>query len=275
LIYGNNFKNLGLAPQPLHHPLAGLGGAFSGPPAGIIGGPSSSTLNSPLLSSPPLPYLPPARRQDVNSSPEGSIPTAPSPLAIADSPQAVTPPPPLLIGGHVGSGGGGGWPSSSFFHLAANNNSSPQHRAGHQQHQHITPLSLMGQLRPAVPPFGGPFSPFQVHEVFFEWSFPYSGPLFLSWILGFIQKMGTFSRKFGKGCCVPRTALSQGPLCPKDRFVPRTVSLQNFWDEKSLRRSVREHFITHQGTRNTSVQLTTGGTTSGTTSFFVFSSYRV
>jgi hypothetical protein len=150
----------GLAPQSFHHPLpgAGLGGAFSGPAGGI--GPPLSNINSPLPTSPaglrvspPLPYLPPARRQEVNSSPEGSIPTAPSPLPMAsvvtDSPQAVTPPPPLLIGTV-----GGGWPNSSFFHLP----NSPQHR-GQQQQQN--PLGL-GQLRPAVPPFGGAFSPFQV-----------------------------------------------------------------------------------------------------------------
>jgi hypothetical protein len=35
----------------------------------------------------------------------------------------------------------------------------------------------------------------------------------------------------------PRTALSQGPFCP------RGVSLQNFWDEKSIGSSVHGHFV--------------------------------
>jgi hypothetical protein len=73
--------------------------------------------------------------------------------AAADSPQAVTPPPPLIFGGV-----GNGWPHSSFFQLS---NNSPQHRSQQQQ-----PLShhqlLLGQMRPAVPPFGSAFSPFQV-----------------------------------------------------------------------------------------------------------------
>ena len=136
-----------------------MGGTYNGP--GVIG--PSSNLNSPLPSSPPLPYLPPARRHD-NSSPEGSIPTAPSPLPVAsnaaDSPLAVTPPPML-----IGSMGGGGWPNSSFFNLS----SSPQHHRGYQQQQQQHQL-LMGQLRPAVPPFGGAFSPFQVNLVFRDYS---------------------------------------------------------------------------------------------------------
>ena len=141
--------------------------AFSG--AGMTPLPHTNN-NSPLpfppatqqRSSPPLPYLPDARRQEVNSSPEGSIPTAPSPLPMAstngDSPPAITPPP-LIFGGV------GGWPNSSFFNLS---NSSPQHRS--QQHQQQQQL-LMGQMRPAVPPFGGAFSPFQVQTfpLIFRW----------------------------------------------------------------------------------------------------------
>jgi hypothetical protein len=35
----------------------------------------------------------------------------------------------------------------------------------------------------------------------------------------------------------PRTALFQGPFCPRD------ISLQNFWDEKSIGRFVRGRFV--------------------------------
>jgi hypothetical protein len=160
---------LGLAPQALHHHLPpGALGAAPFPGAGL---PLANSNNSPLpsstspasgnalCSSPPLPYLPAARRQEMNSSPEGSIPTAPSPLPMAsapgDSPEALTPPPPLIFGGSVN---GGGWPNSSFFNLS----NSPQHFNQQQPHSVQHHQILMGQLRPAVPPFSGAFSPFQV-----------------------------------------------------------------------------------------------------------------
>jgi len=160
----------GLAPQAFHPHMSPLA---PGPPTySSAGMPHSNSNSSPLpystspaaangqRSSPPLPYLPAARRQEMNSSPEGSIPTDPSPLPMAsaagDSPQAMTPPPPLIFGGSMN---GSGWPHSSFFNLS----NSPQHRSQQQQQQSMQHHQmLMGQFRPAVPPFGGAFSPFQV-----------------------------------------------------------------------------------------------------------------
>jgi hypothetical protein len=43
-----------------------------------------------------------------------------------------------------------------------------------------------------------------------------------------VPKIETFCRKFARENFFPRTALSQGPFCPRD------VSLQNFWDKKSM-----------------------------------------
>jgi hypothetical protein len=47
------------------------------------------------------------------------------------------------------------------------------------------------------------------------------------------RKWGRFVTNLLKMFC-PRTALSQGPFCHRD------VSLQNFWDEKSIGRFVRD-----------------------------------